>query len=125
MNSRWTLAAGALLMAVATIAGALGSHALHGQLSARSLEIYETAVRYQFYHSLGLLGIGLTVRGTEHPLVRLAAACVLAGVILFSGSLYALSFGAPRWLGAVTPLGGLALIGGWLMFVVGVVSKAR
>lgn len=120
MSSRWILAVSGLLLALATVAGALGSHALRDQLSAHSLEIYETAVRYQFYHSLGLLGIGVMSNIKPRTLISWAGALVFAGVILFSGSLYALSFGAPGWMGAVTPVGGLALIVGWAVFAIAV-----
>ena len=82
--------------------------------------MYETAVRYHFFHALGLLGIGLTLRFTDVPSVRWAAMLIIVGVVLFSGSLYALTFGAPRPFGIVTPLGGLALIAGWICFAAGV-----
>ena len=100
--------------------GAFGAHALKAQLSPDRLQVYETAVRYHFFHALGLLGIGLTLRFVDVATVRWAAVLVIAGIVLFSGSLYALTFGAPRLLGIVTPVGGLALIAGWVCFAAGV-----
>ena len=113
------LAVAGLLLALATVLGAFGAHALKAQLAPDRLQIYETAVRYHFFHALGLLGIGLTLRFVDARPVRWAALLVLAGVVLFSGSLYALTFGAPRLLGIVTPFGGLALIAGWISYAIG------
>ena len=119
MNSARTLAAAGVLLALATACGAFGAHALKTQLAPERLQLWETAVRYQFFQALGLLGIGLTLRVIPAAALRAAAALILAGVLLFCGSLYALSFGGPRLIGALTPLGGLAWIGGWLMFAYG------
>lgn len=119
MNSSRTLAIAGLLLALATIFGAFGAHALKAQLSPDRLQVYETAVRYHFFHALGLLGIGLTLRFVDASPIRWAAVLVLIGIVLFSGSLYALTFGAPRPFGIVTPLGGLALIAGWISFAFG------
>jgi uncharacterized membrane protein YgdD (TMEM256/DUF423 family) len=116
MDGRRTLALAGLLLALATIFGAFGAHALRGSLPADRLEVYETAVRYHFFNALGLLGIGLALRSVDALLLRWSAVLVLTGVVLFSGSLYALTFGAPRALGVVTPVGGLALIAGWIAF---------
>jgi len=118
--ARRVLAAAGVLLALATLAGALGAHALKSHWPAQRLDVYDTAVRYQFYHSLGLLGIGLTLRTLDVPSLRAAALLMVAGIVLFSGSLYALTLGAPRLMGAVTPIGGLALIAGWLTFAYGV-----
>jgi uncharacterized membrane protein YgdD (TMEM256/DUF423 family) len=119
VNSARTLAAAGVLLALATACGAFGAHALKTQLAPERLQLWETAVRYQFFQALGLVGIGLTLRVIPAAALRAAAALILAGVLLFCGSLYALSFGGPRLLGALTPLGGLAWIGGWLMFAYG------
>jgi uncharacterized membrane protein YgdD (TMEM256/DUF423 family) len=105
----------ALLLALATLVGALGAHGLKPRLTADRYEVLQTAVLYQFLHSLGLLGLGLLSDRLRRPLVHLAAWLVLAGIVLFSGSLYLLLSGAPRLLGAVTPIGGLCLIGGWCL----------
>jgi uncharacterized membrane protein YgdD (TMEM256/DUF423 family) len=120
VSSSRTLAVAGILLALATVFGAFGAHALKAQLSPDRLQVYETAVRYHFFNALGLIGIGLTLRFVDAPAVRWAAVLVLIGVILFSGSLYALTFGAPRLFGVVTPFGGLALIAGWICFAAGV-----
>ena len=119
MSSGRVLAVAGLLLALATVLGAFGAHALKAQLAPDRLQVYETAVRYHFLHALGLLGIGLTLRFVPTAPVRWAAILVLVGVVLFSGSLYALTFGAPRPLGIVTPFGGLALIAGWISYAIG------
>lgn len=123
MNARWILATGGLLVALATIAGAFGAHALQGRLAPDRLAIYETAVRYQFYHALGLLAIGLLARSIGEGSLRWPAILITAGVVLFSGSIYALGFGAPRWVGPITPLGGVLMIVGWILFVAAVVRS--
>jgi uncharacterized membrane protein YgdD (TMEM256/DUF423 family) len=120
VNSDRTLALAGVLLALATSFGAFGAHALQSQLPPDRLQIYETAVRYHFFHALGLLGIGLAMRFIDASAVRWSAVLVLVGIVLFSGSLYALAFGAPRALGIVTPVGGLALITGWFFFALGV-----
>lgn len=127
---RWVIPAAAALLSSATVAGALGAHVLAGQWSAGRLSIYDTAVRYQFYHSLGLLGVGILLRAKSPDELatarRLAlqkcahAATVLfIGIVLFCGSLYALCLGAARWVGVATPFGGGLLIVGWLVFAYG------
>lgn len=116
MTSGRVLGLAGLLLALATIFGAFGAHGLKGQLAPDRLEVYETAVRYHFFHALGLLGVGLALRFIDSGALRWAAVLIVAGIVLFSGSLYALTFGAPRLLGVVTPVGGLALIAGWLVF---------
>jgi uncharacterized membrane protein YgdD (TMEM256/DUF423 family) len=120
VSSGRTLAIAGVLLALATIFGAFGAHELKSQLSPDWLQVYETAVRYHFFHALGLLGIGLTLRFIDVPSVRWAAMLVIVGIVLFSGSLYALTFGAPHLFGIVTPIGGVALIAGWICFAAGV-----
>jgi uncharacterized membrane protein YgdD (TMEM256/DUF423 family) len=89
----------------------LTSHA--GRLPAARYEVLQTAVHYQYFHSLGLLGLGLLLDRVGAPLLRLAGWLLFAGVLLFSGSLYLILAGAPRFIGALTPVGGLALILAW------------
>ena len=113
------LALAALLLALATACGAFGAHALKSQLPPERLQVWDTAVRYHFFHALGLLGVALTLRSLDSGALRVAAALIVAGIVLFSGSLYALALGAPRALGALTPLGGLAWIAAWLLFAWG------
>jgi uncharacterized membrane protein YgdD (TMEM256/DUF423 family) len=120
MDSRRTLAAAGVLLALATALGAFGAHALKTHLPPERLQVYETAVRYHFLNALGLLAIGITLRLLDSGSLRWAAALVVAGILLFSGSLYALTFGAPRAMGLITPFGGLALIAGWLLFAISV-----
>ncbi len=103
----------AALLAMATAIGALGAHALRPRLPADRFEVLQTAVLYQFVHSLGLLGLGLLSDRLPRARLHTAGWLVFAGVLLFSGSLYLLLAGAPRALGVLTPIGGLALIGGW------------
>jgi uncharacterized membrane protein YgdD (TMEM256/DUF423 family) len=110
------LAIAGLLLAVATVFGAFGAHGLKGHLSPERLQVYETAVRYHFLHALGLLGVGLALRSMDSGVLRMAAVLITLGIVLFSGSLYALTFDGPRLLGVVTPIGGVALIAGWLAF---------
>jgi uncharacterized membrane protein YgdD (TMEM256/DUF423 family) len=116
MDARKTLAIAGLLIALATALGAFGAHALKAHLPQDKLQVYETAVRYHFLHALGLLAIGVLLRSLDGELLRWSAALVLAGIVLFSGSLYLLTFGAPRLVGIITPVGGLALIAGWILF---------
>jgi uncharacterized membrane protein YgdD (TMEM256/DUF423 family) len=118
MDARKTLAVAGALIALATVLGAFGAHALKAHLAQDKLVVYETAVRYHFLHALGLLAIGVLLRSVDGELLRWSAALVLIGIVLFSGSLYLLTFGAPRFVGVITPLGGLALIAGWMLFAV-------
>ena len=122
MNSARALAAAGLLLALATVCGAFGAHSLKGQLSPERLQLWETAVRYHFFQALGLMGVGLTQRALEGGagMLRAAGALIVGGIFLFAGSLYALALGAPRALGVLTPLGGLAWIAAWLLFAWGV-----
>ncbi|MGE5655271.1 MAG: DUF423 domain-containing protein, partial [Actinomycetota bacterium] len=96
-------------------AGAFASHALKARLSDRALQIFETGVRYQMYHALALLLVALLLsRAEESPSALVAAGLAFTmGIAIFSGSLYALSLTNLSWLGAITPLGGVALIVGW------------
>jgi uncharacterized membrane protein YgdD (TMEM256/DUF423 family) len=120
VNSGRTLGIAGILLALAMVLGAFGAHGLKGQLTPDQLHVYETAVMYHFFNALGLLGIGLTLRFVNGPAVRWAAVLILVGIVLFSCSLYALTFGAPRLIGVVTPFGGLILMAGWVCFAAGV-----
>jgi uncharacterized membrane protein YgdD (TMEM256/DUF423 family) len=125
MSSQRVLALAGLLLALATLLGAFGAHALKSTVTPDRLAVYETAVRYQFFHALGLLGVGLALRFIDTGLMRWSAVLIVAGILLFSGSLYALTFGAPRLLGVVTPIGGLSLIAGWLLFALAALTQGR
>lgn len=114
------LLVGALTAAIAVAAGAFGSHALRAQLSADMWRAYQTAVQYQFFHALGLLAVGLAAAAFPVPALRLAGWLMLAGMVLFSGSLYLLTVLGLRKLGIVTPIGGLALLVAWIVFAAGI-----
>jgi uncharacterized membrane protein YgdD (TMEM256/DUF423 family) len=116
--SRLFFATGAFSAGIGVAAGAFGAHGLKDVLTPDMHSIFETAVRYQMYHSLGLIAAGWGVNqwGGENPGgFRLAGWLFVVGIVLFSGSLYALSITGQRWLGAITPVGGLAFIIGWVM----------
>ncbi|MGH8112527.1 MAG: DUF423 domain-containing protein [Rhodanobacteraceae bacterium] len=111
MPVRWAGVAAAAAGCVAVVLGALGAHALRAQLSAQMLGVWDTAVRFEFWHALALAVCALLRRSyTAH----LAAVLFAIGIVLFCGSLYALALGAPRSIGLLTPLGGLAFIAGWI-----------
>ena len=94
--------------------GAFGAHALKNRLDDYSLGVFQTAVQYHFYHSLALLAVGVIALSQPHSvLLRSSGWLFLIGILIFSGSLYLLSVSGMRWLGAITPLGGLAFIAGW------------
>ena len=115
MNARFCLLVAALALAAAVALGAFGAHALKDHLSAEMLSLYQTAVQYHFWHALGLLGVGvLMTRSPGGPALAGIAWLLIAGLLLFSGSLYLLALTDATWLGAVTPLGGLAFIVAWL-----------
>ncbi len=101
------------LGAVGVVLGAFGAHALKGRLEPSQLEVWDTAVEYHLLHAVVLLALALHGSATGRE-VTLPAAAFAAGVALFSGSLYCLALGGPRWLGPITPLGGLCLILGWV-----------
>lgn len=110
---------GALLGAVSVIAGAFGAHALAARLEPRELALWETAARYLMVGAFAMILLGLFGRqGAEQGVNGLNGAgwCLLAGSLLFSGTVFALALGSPRWLGAITPIGGTLLIAGFLLF---------
>jgi len=110
-------AVGAFLMAFAVGFGAFGAHGLKGRLDAYSMSVYEKAVFYHFVHALGILLIALLARTNAISIAGQARVgwLLLIGIILFSGSLYALALSGVRVLGAITPIGGIAFIAGWLV----------
>ena len=100
----------------AVLFGAFGAHALKETLSAHgSIQTWETAVRYQMWHALAL--ILLSINGLSNPIPKMTGPCFVFGSLLFSGSLYGLALDGPKWLGPITPLGGLCLMIGWLLLV--------
>jgi uncharacterized membrane protein YgdD (TMEM256/DUF423 family) len=102
---------GALLGGVAVVLGAFGAHALKGRLTPEALDWWRTAVEYEMWHALAVLALGMSGARWARP----SAWLFVGGAVVFSGTLYAMALGAPRWFGAVTPLGGLAMIGGWAL----------
>ncbi|MEQ1796274.1 MAG: DUF423 domain-containing protein [Nitrospira sp.] len=107
---------GSLLAALAVAAGAFGAHMLKAVLDPPMLAVFETAARYQMYHALGMIAVGLAGQVFACPQVARAGWCLAAGTFLFCGSLYGVSLLGIRWLGAITPIGGLAFITGWSLF---------
>jgi uncharacterized membrane protein YgdD (TMEM256/DUF423 family) len=101
---------------LAVALGAFGAHALKAKLAPDLMAVYQTAVQYHFYHTLALFGVAVLLLNFPQQGVLVASAiCFVVGLVVFSGSLYALAFSGVRWLGAITPLGGLAFMGGWLL----------
>lgn len=125
MAKKW-MAWGAALAMAAVALGAFGAHGLKAALTAERLDIFNTGVRYQFYHAFALLFLGLWARvAPENTMIPRAGLAFLIGIFLFSGSLYLLSvrdlFDWPvAWLGPVTPLGGVAFIAGWGLVLLGI-----
>jgi len=118
--ARNILITGGLLMALGIVLGAVGTHALRARLSPDDLGVFETAVRYHIYNALGVLLIGAVALNATPPLLRWSAVLIVAGIVLFSGALYAASLGAPRFIHMLPPFGGLALIAGWILFAVAI-----
>jgi uncharacterized membrane protein YgdD (TMEM256/DUF423 family) len=113
---------GAVLMALGVGLGAFGAHALKQKLSAEMMTVYKTAVEYHFYHALGLILIGILYQLYPSKMVMTSGWVVFLGVILFSGSLYVLSITGIKWIGAITPIGGVAFIAGWVLLVIGIIK---
>jgi uncharacterized membrane protein YgdD (TMEM256/DUF423 family) len=121
MTSRLALVLGALLMFCAVAAGAFGAHSLRGSLSPEMLAIWQTGVQYQAWHALALLAVGLYLQAhADARWVRWSGRLFAVGILLFSGSLYLFALTGVREWGAVTPLGGVAFLAGWLLLVLGV-----
>ncbi|MCX7065606.1 MAG: DUF423 domain-containing protein [Proteobacteria bacterium] len=119
--ARLYLAIGTASSGASVILGAFAAHALKGRLDVAMLGTFQTAVLYQFFHSLALCLLALWLKQLGRPLTLgepavIAGIAFVVGICFFSGSLYGLALGAPRWLGPITPLGGLAFITGWAAF---------
>jgi len=104
---------GSVAAFLAVTLGAFGAHGLRGRLSPDMLAVFETGVRYHMYHALAILLVGLVMGRLSGWLIQTAGWCFVAGIVLFSGSLYALALSGVTILGAVTPLGGVAFLAGW------------
>ena len=119
MTARLILTLGAIAAFLGVALGAFGAHALRSRLTEQLLSTWETAVQYHLVHALALLVVGLLILHTgPSSLLRWSAGLMLAGMVLFSGSLYLLCLSGVRWLGAITPLGGTALLIAWALLAV-------
>ncbi len=112
------IVAGAASGFVSVAAGAFGAHALKERLAPDLLAVFETGARYQMYHALALVLIGLVGLQVRSGLLNASGYAMIAGTVLFSGSLYVLALSGVRWLGAITPLGGLAFLAGWVLLAI-------
>ncbi|MDC3166158.1 DUF423 domain-containing protein [Candidatus Marinimicrobia bacterium] len=115
---------GSIFAAFSVLLGAFGAHGLKNRLSVEDLVIFETAARYQMYHAIGILLMGVASFSLNEKIVSAPAYFLILGVIIFSGSLFLLVFTNLRWFGAITPLGGLCLIVGWLLFAYNIYFQA-
>jgi uncharacterized membrane protein YgdD (TMEM256/DUF423 family) len=126
-----TLFAGTCCMLLGIVMGAFGAHALRGELTEQAFNALQTGVHYQIYHGLGLMALGLSGavmpdnRLLDRQLLRWSAISMLGGVILFSGSLYLLALTNITIFGPVTPVGGILLIAGWLLFAIAILKVRR
>ena len=111
-----------MLAGLAVVAGAFGAHALQGHVDAAALQVWHTAVEYQAWHALAMLVVALHAARIRFGIT--ACWLLAGGVVLFSGSLYALALGAPRLIGVVTPFGGVAFIAGWIALAVSMRARA-
>lgn len=121
---RMWIVLGAANAFLSVAAGAFGAHALKARLSQDLLTIFETGARYHMYHALGLLAVGLVAQGRPSGLLSGAGWAMLVGIVLFSGSLYALALSGVRALGAITPLGGVGFLVGWVLLALGAWRQA-
>lgn len=114
---------GSLSACLAVAAGAFGAHALKSRLSADLLDIFEIGVRYQMYHALALLSVAWACSRWPGSLTTASGWLFVIGTVIFSGSLYILSMSGVRWFGAITPIGGVAFLAGWVCLVLAVVRS--
>ncbi len=124
MTSKSLLITGSVFMALAVIFGAFGAHIVQDLLTPDRFAVYQTGVEYHFYHALGLLLLGaVTLSYKANRWLNYSGYCMVTGIIIFSGSLYLLTLTDTGWLGAVTPIGGIAFILGWIFLAVGVIRN--
>jgi uncharacterized membrane protein YgdD (TMEM256/DUF423 family) len=128
MNQKFYIGTAGILGALAVILGAFGAHALKTKLEVGELATFETGVKYHFYHAITLMIIGLLIERYPSSLLNVAGISLIVGIILFSGSLYILAIRSQigmelRWLGPITPLGGLAFIIGWISIFAAMIKK--
>lgn len=126
MNQRVTFTTGVVLAGLAVAIGAFGAHALRPLLEQHArTETFELAVRYQFYHSFAILFAGVLMFHFPSRQIGRAVVCFALGTVIFSGSLYILSLSGLRMLGAITPLGGVLFIAGWLLLLLGINARRK
>jgi uncharacterized membrane protein YgdD (TMEM256/DUF423 family) len=121
-----TISIGSCYALLAVLLGAFGAHGLKGRVAAAQLEVFHTAVQYHFYHALGLILIGVLgyhIQGSAW--LKWSARTMQAGIILFSGSLYLLALTGARWLGMITPIGGVAFIVAWLFLAMAAFNRGQ
>ena len=124
MTPKFIISIASISGALAVALGAFGAHALKSKLEASNLlSTYNTAVQYHFYHTLLLLALGLVMYKIDSSWLNYSAYLTTAGILLFSGSLYALCLTNVRWLGAITPIGGLCFILGWLFLLLAILKN--
>ena len=122
-TGRVLIMAGGILGLLGVVAGAMGVHALRDTLDARALSTFETGVRFQMYHALALLAVGLLAGQWKTGIVKLSGVLFTVGVVLFSGSLYTLAITGIGVFGAIAPLGGLSLMAAWTSLIVGAIRQ--
>lgn len=123
MKNQKILIVGAIFMGLAVLFGAFGAHALKQSLSPEMMAVYKTGVEYQFYHALGLLLVGLIGFQVKSKFLDWAGLLFVAGIILFSGSLYVLTLTGVKAIGAITPIGGISLVAGWVCLAVALLKQ--
>ena len=123
MAAGW-FATGSILCGLGVILGAFGAHGLRERLTPEMLVVFETGVRYHLIHGLGLLAIAWAASRSPDTYVNIAGYLFVAGILIFSGSLYVLAITGISWLGAITPIGGVCLIIGWGLLAVGVLRAS-
>ena len=120
-----------LLGALAVALGAFGAHSLKGRITDTAINTFETGVRYQFYHVLALIMLAILYKEFKNKWIALSGNLFVLGIVLFSGSLYALTFlqlaatSGLSWMGVITPFGGLAFIAGWFCLLIGVIKTKK
>jgi uncharacterized membrane protein YgdD (TMEM256/DUF423 family) len=124
LSPRTWIIVGAVMGALAVGTGAFGAHGLKDRLQeAGTFDTYETAVRYQMYHALALVLVGLIGLQFGAPTLNIAGLCFTAGIVIFSGLLYGIALGGPKIMGAIVPIGGLGFIAGWIALAVAALTK--
>lgn len=115
-----------VFLALAAAIGAFGAHIIQDMVTAERFAVYQTGVQYHFYHAIGLMMIGLAaMHMAQNKLLKWSGYSMILGIIIFPGSLYLLTITDTGWLGAITPIGGVAFIAGWILFALAVIRQQR